>query len=77
MSRRQKLEKFEAISKMPHVYQNYSYDRPELIGHTGDAVDLAGRWNEKHFRRDAPLVLELACGRGEYSLGLGRPRAKK
>lgn len=31
---------------------------------------MAGRWSE-HFGREAPLVLELACGKGEYSLGLG------
>ncbi|MCL4150026.1 UNVERIFIED_CONTAM: hypothetical protein GTU68_001949 [Idotea baltica] len=30
---------------------------------------MAGKWHT-HFRREAPLVLELACGRGEYSLGL-------
>lgn len=70
MSRRQKLEKFQAISQMPHVYQNYTYENPELINHQGKGVKLAGRWNDAHFQRKAPLVLELACGRGEYSLGL-------
>jgi len=70
MSRRQKLEKFQAISSMPHVYQNYSYDQPDLINHERQSVNLAGRWNADHFGRSAPLVLELACGRGEYCLGL-------
>jgi len=70
MSRRQKLEKFEAISAMPHVYQNYTYEKPVLINHEGTEVDMRGNWNADHFDREAPLVLELACGRGEYSLGL-------
>ena len=30
---------------------------------------MAGRWSQ-HFGRQSPLVVELACGRGEYSLGL-------
>ena len=69
MSRRQKLERFEAISAMPQVFQNYTYAPPELINHAGNAVKMAGKWHS-HFKRQAPLVLELACGRGEYSLGL-------
>ncbi len=32
---------------------------------------IKGCWGE-HFQNDHPLVLELACGRGEYSVGLGR-----
>ncbi len=31
-----------------------------------------GRWREDFFRRDAPIVLELGCGRGEYTVELGR-----
>lgn len=31
---------------------------------------LKGRWNADLFEREAPLVLELGCGRGEYTLGL-------
>ena len=69
MSRRQKLERFEAIGNMSHVFQNFTYDPPKLIDGKGEAVDMAGKWT-RHFERDAPLVLELACGRGEYCLGL-------
>ena len=72
MSRRQKLEKFQAISQMPHVYQNFSYEQPTLINYKGNPVELAGSWNADHFKREAPLVLELACGRGEYCIGLAQ-----
>ena len=33
---------------------------------------LRGRWNEDFFHNDHPIVLELGCGRGEYTVGLGR-----
>ena len=32
---------------------------------------LKGRWNSDHFNNDNKITLELACGRGEYSIGLG------
>ncbi|WP_281670742.1 tRNA (guanosine(46)-N7)-methyltransferase TrmB [Rikenella microfusus] len=31
---------------------------------------LKGRWREDFFRNDRPIVLELGCGRGEYTVGL-------
>ncbi|MCL4162187.1 UNVERIFIED_CONTAM: hypothetical protein GTU68_051039, partial [Idotea baltica] len=31
---------------------------------------MRGRWREQHFGNKAPLILELACGRGEYTLAL-------
>ncbi len=34
-------------------------------------VDMKGNWNS-FFKNDQPLVLELACGRGEYTVGLSR-----
>jgi tRNA (guanine-N7-)-methyltransferase len=33
---------------------------------------LKGNWNRDIFRNDNPIVLELGCGRGEYTVGLGR-----
>ena len=32
---------------------------------------MAGNWRA-HFRNDNPITLELACGKGEYALGLAR-----
>ncbi|RXK52425.1 tRNA (guanosine(46)-N7)-methyltransferase TrmB [Aquirufa rosea] len=31
-----------------------------------------GKWNEVYFKNNQPIVLELGCGRGEYSLGLAK-----
>jgi tRNA (guanine-N7-)-methyltransferase len=33
---------------------------------------LKGRWHEDHFRNNNPIVLELGCGRGEYTVALAR-----
>lgn len=32
---------------------------------------IKGKWNEVYFKNDHPIVLELACGKGEYTVGLG------
>lgn len=31
---------------------------------------LLGKWNEKYFHNNHPIVLEIGCGRGEYTVGL-------
>ena len=33
---------------------------------------MAGRWREAYFHNDHPIVLELGCGRGEYTVGLAQ-----
>ena len=33
--------------------------------------DIAGNWN-RFFKNTNPITLELACGKGEYALGLGK-----
>lgn len=52
-----KLEKFAAIKEFKNVLEN-----PE---------NMAGQW-ASFFGNHHPLTLELACGKGEYALGLGR-----
>lgn len=32
--------------------------------------NLKGNWNKEHFKNDLPLVVELGCGKGEYTVGL-------
>lgn len=52
-----KLIRFEAIKQFENVFQ-----------HT---IEMKGKWHE-FFKNDNPITLELACGKGEYSVGLGR-----
>ena len=33
---------------------------------------IAGLWRERFFHNNNPIVLELGCGRGEYTVGLAR-----
>ncbi len=49
--------RFEAIKHFPNVLE---YPR-----------DMQGKWNS-FFKNEAPVTLELACGKGEYAVGLGR-----
>ncbi|WP_448701574.1 tRNA (guanosine(46)-N7)-methyltransferase TrmB [Mucilaginibacter sp. AW1-3] len=33
---------------------------------------MAGKWSQAFFKNDSPLVLELACGKGEYTVNLAQ-----
>jgi tRNA (guanine-N7-)-methyltransferase len=33
---------------------------------------IKGKWRAEHFKNDHPVTVELACGRGEYAVGLGK-----
>lgn len=35
-------------------------------------TSIRGRWRQDYFGNDHPIVLELACGKGEYTVGLGQ-----
>lgn len=39
--------------------------------------EMAGHWREKFFHNDHPIVLELGCGRGEYTVGLAKKYPEK
>lgn len=34
-------------------------------------TQVKGNWNKVYFKNENPLVVELACGKGEYTVGLG------
>ena len=36
-----------------------------------NGLPLKGKWHEEFFKNDKPIVLELGCGKGEYTVGLG------
>ncbi len=35
-------------------------------------LPLRGHWGKQHFKNDKPIVLELGCGHGDYTVGLAR-----
>lgn len=57
-----KLIRFAAIKEYPHVFEY-----PE---------GMNGKWNDV-FKNNNPLTLELACGKGEYAVGLGKMHPEK
>lgn len=61
-----KLEKFADMAGYPHVFQ-YPYAVTEQI-----PFELQGHWHKAFFHNDKPIVLELGCGRGEYTVGLAQ-----
>lgn len=61
-----KLKKFEDLRNWPNVYQF-----PITEGRL-PACKHKGTWNVDVFANTHPLILELGCGKGEYTLGLAR-----
>ena len=61
-----KLQKFADMARYPHVFE-YPYSVADNV-----PFDMKGRWGESFFKNTRPIVLELGCGRGEYTVGLGR-----
>ena len=61
-----KLAKFADMAGYPHVFE-YPYSAVDEA-----PFDMKGRWHEDFFRNGHPIVLELGCGRGEYTVGLAR-----
>ena len=50
-----------------------SYDnviQPEIGEVAGKDHSIKGKWNRQLFKNDNPIVLELGCGKGEYTVGL-------
>lgn len=66
------MKKFREVAQMPNVFQNFSFHEPQLVDNTNTNIDLRGKWKSDYFKNDNPLTLELACGRGEYSVGLAQ-----
>ena len=59
-----KLKKFAEMETFSNVFQ------PPY-------KPMAGHWREAYFHNDHPIVLELGCGRGEYTVGLAEKYPQK
>jgi tRNA (guanine-N7-)-methyltransferase len=77
MTRRNKLMKFAELGQFENVFENMDSSRPGIYDANGNLMELKNRWNEVYFNNSHPIVLELACGRGEYTIGLAKLDAKK
>ncbi len=61
-----KLAKFEDMRNYPHVFE-YPFSVVDNV-----PFAMKGHWNRDFFHNNHPIVLELGCGRGEYTVGLAR-----
>jgi tRNA (guanine-N7-)-methyltransferase len=57
-----KIRRFAAVKEFDNFFE------PVIR----EPSDLGGRWRSDYFKNDNPIVLELGCGKGEYSIGLAK-----
>ena len=71
MGSKNKLKRFEENKTFKNVIQ----PKRELL--KKDIFELKGRWHSNFFKNDKPIVLELGCGKGEYTLYLANQNTDK
>ena len=64
MGSKNKLKRFQENETFSNVLQP---TREEIM----NGFSLRGKWRT-HFKNENPLVLELGCGKGEYTVGLAK-----
>ena len=66
MGSKNKLKRFKENESFSNVIQP---SREDLISNN---FELKGLWASKFFKNNQPVVLELGCGKGEYTIGLAQ-----
>lgn len=61
-----KLEHFADMKTMDFVFE------PLLETLQNDAFPMKGNWSKEFFKNDNPIIVELGCGKGEYTIGLAK-----
>ena len=72
-----KLQKFAEVKTFPNVIQCFDAQKAVLQNNEGAQLELREQWRSEFFQNKNPLVLELACGKGDYTLGLARKHPEK
>ena len=71
MGSKNKLKRFKENETFNNVVQP---TRNEIVDGN---FKLKGKWAQDFFKNDLPIVLELGCGKGEYSVGLAEKYPEK
>ena len=66
MGSKNKLKRFKENETFSNVIQP---TREEVLNNT---LELKGNWNRDFFKNENPIILELGCGKGEYSVNLAK-----
>jgi len=61
-----KLARWTELGSYDNVFQ------PAIGDVSGKDHPIKGRWNRELFKNENPIVLELGCGKGEYTVGLAK-----
>lgn len=61
-----KLAKFADMERYENVFQ-YPYSVIDNV-----PFEMKGKWRETFFKNNNPIVLELGCGKGEYTVELAK-----
>lgn len=67
-------------NKLERFAENLTFDNLFQVGFEqlkNKDFFLKGKWREEYFKNDNPIVLELGCGKGEYTVGLGERYAER
>ena len=72
MGKKKKLLRFADNKIFPNVFEPpllefFDKEKGEVVKHKP-----AGKWHSEVFKNNNPIVLELGCGKGEYSVGMGK-----
>ena len=65
-----KLQKFAEYETLPNCFSFF-------FENLKDGFRYKAKWNKDIFKDEQPLVLELGCGKGEYTVGLATKNAHK
>ncbi len=63
---KRKLKKFAEVAAFPNCFF-LSFEESKA-----DGLSLKGNWNKNYFKNNNPIVVELGCGKGEYTIGLAK-----
>ncbi|HAD98116.1 MAG TPA: tRNA (guanosine(46)-N7)-methyltransferase TrmB [Cryomorphaceae bacterium] len=62
---RKKLQRFAENQEFSHVVEP---SRKEVV----NGLELRGKWKTGFFKNDNPIILELGCGKGEYTVAMAQ-----
>lgn len=68
MGRKNKLQRFSEIARFENVFEYTDFENTD---------PPKGRWKSEIFKNENPIVLELACGKGEYTIYLAEKHPNK